>query len=119
MALSGFPTMPPRSNLCLRSPAQIIAELLNGGAYRAIIDITFAYVDVRDVAEAHMRAAENPEASGRYICSAGISILRSSRRQTISFDGDTWRKGPRTSRPDCEHSRFSLPCRYVSDTLGA
>jgi len=59
----------------LSTTSQIIADLLNGGVYPAIIDITFPYVDVRDVAEAHVRAAENPEASGRYICSNELVSL--------------------------------------------
>ena len=53
----------------LSTTSRVIADLLNGGVYPAIIDLTFPYVDVRDVAEAHVRAAENPDASGRYICS--------------------------------------------------
>ena len=53
----------------LSTTSRVIADLLNGGVYQAIIDLTFPYVDVRDVAEAHVRAAENPDALGRYICS--------------------------------------------------
>jgi dihydroflavonol-4-reductase len=53
----------------LSTTSRVIADLLNGGVYPAIIDLTFPYVDVRDVAEAHVLAAENPDASGRYVCS--------------------------------------------------
>jgi dihydroflavonol-4-reductase len=53
----------------LSTTSKVIADLLNGGVYPAIIDMTFPYVDVGDVAEAHVRAAENPDAAGRYICS--------------------------------------------------
>jgi dihydroflavonol-4-reductase len=53
----------------LSTTSKVIADLLNGGVYPAIMDLTFPYVDVRDVAEAHVRASERPEASGRYICS--------------------------------------------------
>jgi dihydroflavonol-4-reductase len=42
----------------------------------AIVDLTFPYVDVRDVAEAHVRAVENPDASGRYICSNELVSMR-------------------------------------------
>jgi len=37
----------------------------------------FPAIDVRDVVEAHVRAAENPKASGRYLlgCSVGVSYL--------------------------------------------
>jgi dihydroflavonol-4-reductase len=59
----------------LSTTSKVIADLLNGGIYPAIIDMSFPYVDVRDVAEAHVRAAENPEASGRYICSNELVSL--------------------------------------------
>ena len=45
-------------------------------AYPAIVEIAFPYVDVRDVAEAHVRAAEKPEASGCYICSNELVSLK-------------------------------------------
>jgi len=60
----------------LSTTSRVIADLLNGGVYPAIVDMTFPYVDVRDVAEAHVRAAENPQASGRYICSNELVSLK-------------------------------------------
>jgi len=62
----------------LSTTSRMIADLLNGGVYPAVIDITFPSVDVRDVAEAHVRAAENQSASGRYICSAELLSLQRS-----------------------------------------
>jgi dihydroflavonol-4-reductase len=59
----------------LSTTSMVIADLLNGGVYPAIVDMTFPYVDIRDVAEAHVRAAENPDASGRYICSNELVSL--------------------------------------------
>ena len=53
----------------LSTTSRVIADLLNGGVYPAVVDMTFPYVDIRDVAEAHVRAAQNQDASGRYICS--------------------------------------------------
>jgi dihydroflavonol-4-reductase len=46
---------------------QIFVNLANG-AYPAIPALTWGCVDVRDVAEAHVRAMEIPSASGRYLC---------------------------------------------------
>ena len=54
----------------VNTTSRVIMDLLNGGVYPAIIDMAFPLVDVRDVAEAHVRAAESPDASGRYICTA-------------------------------------------------
>lgn len=46
------------------------------GYYRfGVPDLEFAIVDVRDVAEGHLRAALNPEASGRYILVSESSTL--------------------------------------------
>lgn len=65
------PSIAPTVNTSNR----ITMDLLNGGVYPAIIDLAFPLVDVRDVAEAHVRAAENDDASGRYICSNEIVPL--------------------------------------------
>jgi len=46
------------------------------GEYPGIIDIAFALVDVRDVARAHIRAMEHPDASGRYLTSAEAPSFR-------------------------------------------
>ena len=46
---------------------QILVNLANG-AYPAIPPLTWGCVDVRDVAEAHVRAMETPSAAGRYLC---------------------------------------------------
>lgn len=51
---------------------RVIADMLNGGVYPGIPDMAFAAVDVRDVADAHVAAAEKPNASGRYLCAAGV-----------------------------------------------
>jgi len=52
----------------VNTTSQMVADLINGGVYPAIVDLSFVYVDVRDVAQAHVLAAENPSAAGRYIC---------------------------------------------------
>lgn len=54
---------------------QIIQEILTG-KLPGIIDIDFGFVDVRDVAKAHILAMENPDARGRYVCSAEPKNLK-------------------------------------------
>ena len=49
--------------------------LTNGGV-PAIVALSLALVDVRDVARAHILAMEKPEASGRYLVAAGSRTLR-------------------------------------------
>ncbi len=46
------------------------------GEIPGIIDLEFPIVDVRDVARAHILAMENPNAAGRYLCSAETRSMR-------------------------------------------
>lgn len=48
----------------------LIDELLGGKLFFGVPNLGFATVDVREVATAHVRAAERREASGRYIVAA-------------------------------------------------
>lgn len=45
----------------------LIDELVSGKYFYGLPDLAFALVDVRDVAAAHVAAASNPDAHGRYI----------------------------------------------------
>lgn len=51
----------------LNTTNAIFRDLLSG-AYPGILDLSWGFVDVRDVATAHVLAMENPNASGRYLC---------------------------------------------------
>jgi dihydroflavonol-4-reductase len=59
------PSLSPGTNYS----TQIFVNLANG-VYPAIPALTWGCVDVRDVAEAHVRAMETPSASGRYLCAS-------------------------------------------------
>ncbi len=59
----------------LNTSNQIIVEALTG-VFPAIMELTWGVVDVRDVALAHVLAAENPHASGRYLCAAQSVSMR-------------------------------------------
>jgi len=54
---------------------QVFVDLLKG-AYPGIVGLTWGFVDVRDVAIAHVKAMETPSASGRYICAGETASLR-------------------------------------------
>ncbi|KAJ5999297.1 hypothetical protein N7451_007107 [Penicillium sp. IBT 35674x] len=45
----------------------LLDQLLRGQLFLGVPDMWFAIVDVRDVAAAHIQAAQNPDAHGRYI----------------------------------------------------
>jgi dihydroflavonol-4-reductase len=54
---------------------QVFVDLLSG-TYPGIMRFTWGFVDVRDVAKAHLLAATKPEASGRYLCAADTVPMR-------------------------------------------
>ncbi|KAK6937167.1 NAD-dependent epimerase/dehydratase [Dillenia turbinata] len=65
----------------LNASATVILDLINGG--KSFPNASFGWVDVRDVANAHVLAYENPAASGRYClaervahCSDLVNILK-------------------------------------------
>ena len=66
----------------LNTSNQILRDVL-AGTYPMIMSISWGFVDVRDVAHAHVLAMENEKAKGRYLCtsetlsmSEAVSILR-------------------------------------------
>ena len=55
---------------------QMVTNLLNGKFKQGVPDLYFSVVDVRDVAEAHVKALEH-EKSGRFICTnKSLSLLQ-------------------------------------------
>jgi nucleoside-diphosphate-sugar epimerase len=58
------PSVTPSSN---SGSLFVINELMNGYFFFGAPNFSFAFVDVREVALAHVRAAQRPQASGRYI----------------------------------------------------
>jgi dihydroflavonol-4-reductase len=59
----------------LNTSNRIFVDLVKG-VYPGIISLTWGLVDVRDVAEAHVRAMETPAARGRYICAGACASMR-------------------------------------------
>ncbi|MGH3267167.1 MAG: NAD-dependent epimerase/dehydratase family protein, partial [Trebonia sp.] len=100
----------------------LMNELMSGYFFYGAPGFSFTFVDVRDVAEAHVSAAENPAASGRYILArpemvsihemAAIIRSRYPRRLLI----------PRHRLPDAAvrvlGPRFGLTHDYIVKHLG-
>lgn len=57
------------------NPSVSIFKGLYEGEFPALLDLSFCFVDVRDVAQMHLIAAFSPNASGRYICAAQTLTL--------------------------------------------
>ena len=66
--LPGAVLGPPKGSRVDGYSVSILSDLLNGSQVASgVAPTNFCDVDVRDVAIAHIRAAEQPSASGRYI----------------------------------------------------
>ena len=68
----------------LNTSNQILRDIL-AGTYPMIMSISWGFVDVRDVAHAHILAMENEKAKGRYLCTSetlGMSEVVSILRET-------------------------------------
>jgi dihydroflavonol-4-reductase len=66
VALNPFMILGPSLAPGLNVSNKIVADLTNG-VYPGILSFTWGIVDVRDVAHAHVRAAEVADAKGRYL----------------------------------------------------
>jgi dihydroflavonol-4-reductase len=70
VAINPFMVVGPAMTREINTSNQILVDIANG-KYPAIMALEWGFVDVRDVAEAHVRAIDAPGVSGRYICAAG------------------------------------------------
>lgn len=75
VALNPFVIMGPSHSPAVNTSNQILVDLTKG-VYPAIISLTWGLVDVRDVATAHVRAADVATASGRYLCAQQPVTMR-------------------------------------------
>ncbi len=75
VAINPFLVIGPSMTRTLNTSNKVLADMLNG-AYPGILDIAWGFVDVRDVARAHLLAMERMDASGRYLCAAETLSMR-------------------------------------------
>lgn len=101
VVVNPFMVMGPSLTSSLNTSNKVIADLLNGG-FPAIVSVTWGVVDVRDVADAHIRAMDAPGASGRYICAAGTASMR----EFVEILGANG------------YGRFRLPTRGLDHPIG-
>jgi dihydroflavonol-4-reductase len=82
VVINPFLVIGPAHTSAINTSNQTLVDLING-TYPAIMALNWGFVDVRDVADAHIAAMETKSASGRYICAAGnmdmgevVSLIR-------------------------------------------
>ncbi len=75
VAINPFMVIGPSFTPTLNTSNQVFVDL-SKGAYPGIMHLAWGFVDVRDVADAHIRAMELPQASGRYLCAGDVVTMR-------------------------------------------
>jgi dihydroflavonol-4-reductase len=82
VVINPFLVIGPAHTSAINTSNQTLVDLING-TYPAIMALNWGFVDVRDVADAHIAAMETKAASGRYVCAAGnmdmgevVSLIR-------------------------------------------
>lgn len=73
--INPFLVIGPSYTKALNTSNRTLRDMLNG-TYPGLIDLNWGFVDVRDVARAHVRALEVPGASGRYVCANEVRSMR-------------------------------------------
>ncbi|MBX9881489.1 MAG: NAD-dependent epimerase/dehydratase family protein [Sphingomonas sp.] len=69
VVINPFLVVGPAHTAAINTSNQIFVDLL-AGTYPVIMALDWGFVDVRDVADAHLLALDNDQASGRYLCAA-------------------------------------------------
>ncbi len=75
VVLNPFIVVGPSLVPSLGTSNKMFVDMMSG-AYPVIMSLTWGFVDVRDVARAHVRAMEAPTAAGRYICAGETITMR-------------------------------------------
>ena len=75
VAINPFMVIGPSYGAALNESNKIIADIITG-AFPVVMDLAWGFVDVRDVARAHVLALEKPAAKGRYLCAGDVLSMR-------------------------------------------
>jgi len=75
VAINPFMVIGPALTASVNPSNQVFVDLIKG-KFPGILALTWGMVDVRDVADAHIRALTTPSARGRYLCAAGTASMR-------------------------------------------
>jgi len=94
----------PPLQTSVNTSSDFLLAYLNGSKTE-ITNSEMSWVDVRDVAKAHLMALEKPEANGRYLCVGGRDHYKN------------WVSALSTALPPNSPSRAKLPTQLSSDEL--
>jgi nucleoside-diphosphate-sugar epimerase len=99
VVINPFVVIGPSLVPSLNTSNRVFVDLLEG-VYPGLMRLTWGFVDVRDVAEAHVRALERPGAHGRYLC-AGETVTMRAVVDLLAANG--WGRGRKLPRVALDH----------------
>jgi dihydroflavonol-4-reductase len=85
VVVNPFLVIGPSYTKALNESNKLLADMTKG-VYPGVLALAWGFVDVRDVARAHVLALETPSAQGRYLCAGDALTMRetiSSLRQAL------------------------------------
>jgi len=96
---------PPLSARSDATSIKNLKDILDGTALArgGVLPVSFPLVDVRDVAEAHVRAAENPKSHGRYLLGSSVGISQLEYTKILIKSG--------------KYSKYPIPTTEISPVL--
>ncbi len=74
VVINPFMVIGPSLTAALNASNRILVDIIKG-RYPAIMALTWGFVDVRDVAAAHIAAMNNTAANGRYVCASDCMAM--------------------------------------------
>ena len=111
---------PPLTSISQSESLKFMNDMLSGKFKSGAAELYMAYVDVRDVAQAHIYCLEN-SAEGRHILSERVSDILSYAKIIREQFGDTY-KLPKSNHPkwvlELIGGLFGLSRKYVKNNVG-
>lgn len=106
VVVNPFLVIGPSFTAGLNPSNQLFADLVKG-TYPGVMNLTWGFVDVRDVAHAHVLAMQTATAKGRYICAAGTMSMR---EVVALLDANGWGEGAKLPKLglDCGIGDFTV-----------
>ena len=106
VTINPFLVIGPQHSGAVNTSNQLFVDLRKG-TYPGVMNLTWGFVDVRDVADAHVRAIETKGAAGRYL-TAGETIAMRAVVDLLNENG--WAKGNKvpTLGMDCKVGDFAV-----------
>ncbi len=110
VVINPFLVIGPSHGKSLNPSNQVLVDILSG-TYPGIMSVAWGFVDVRDVAAAHILAMQNADAEGRYLCANETKPMR----EVVEFmKAEGFGKGYKLPKWSMDHALGNLTVKLSS-----